>query len=100
MNITNLNINTSTFVGAEANDVEYVEKTCANKKYAECTYDIRSPLNHIESTVNRHIYPIDTIINCDQILEGRRSQEEIIFNNTTFQIWSVIVLPSFLANII
>ena len=34
----------------------------------------------------------------DQILEGRRSQEEIIFNNTTFQIWSIIVLPSFHAN--
>ena len=35
-----------------------------------------------------------------QILEGRRSQEEINFNNTTFKIWSIIVLPSFHANLI
>ena len=56
------------------NDVECVEKTCKNGKCVVCPNNIRSPLNHVVSTVNGHIYPIDTNINCEQggiyVVEG------------------------------
>ena len=47
------------------NDVECVEKSCKNSKCVVCPNNIRSPLNHVVSTVNGHNYPIDTNINCE-----------------------------------
>ena len=61
------------------NDKECVEKTCKNKQCIVCKNCIRSPLNHIASTVNKHIYPIDTNVNCENggiyVVEGACNEQ-------------------------